>query len=91
MNIQERFENFNADNPQVYTTICAMARSWVAKGNSNLGIGMVFEVMRWDHAMRTQGDPFKLNNDYRSRYVRLIEENELDLVGVFRKRTLTQL
>lgn len=68
-----------------------MAREWKKMGNSKLGIGMVFEVMRWNTAITTQSQDFKLNKDYRSRYVRLVESQEEDLVGVFRKRTLKTL
>ena len=88
MNIQENFEKFHDDNPQIYVEIVAMARKWKKVGKKQLGIGMVFEVLRWNTAITTKSLDFKLNNNYRSRYVRLIEEQENDLVGIFRTREL---
>lgn len=86
--IQESFEEFHAANPHIYDEIVRMAREWKKVGKKKLGIGMVFEVLRWNTAITTKTQDFKLNNNYRSRYVRLIEEQESDLVGVFRTREL---
>jgi hypothetical protein len=47
-------------------------------------------VLRWEWQGATS-DPtaaYRLNNNYRSRYVRLIEANEPDLADVFEKREL---
>ena len=50
-------------------------------------MGMLFELLRWDHMMQTDGDePFKLNNNYRAYYARLIEKHEPDLRGVYTMR-----
>ena len=67
--IAERFVTFHETNPDVYTALVAHTRELVALGHQRVGIGMLWEVLRWSH-MRT-GDPtsdFKLNNDYRSHY-----------------------
>jgi hypothetical protein len=49
---------------------------------------MLFEVLRWRHTLRTGGDEFKLNNNYRSYYSRLIMLTEADLTDVFETRRL---
>ncbi len=87
--IQDNFEDFHANNPHIYNEIVKMARQWKKVGKKQLGIGMVFEVLRWNTAIITMSQDFKLNNNYRSRYVRLIEDQESDLVGIFRTRVLT--
>jgi hypothetical protein len=87
--IQERFEAFHAANPQVYEALVTMARKWRGLGRKRIGIGMLFEVLRWKHAFRTVGDAdFKLNNNFRSRYVRLIVAQEPDLADAFDMREL---
>lgn len=86
--IQERFENFHSLNPWVYRAICALARDLVARGRETMGIKWLTEVVRWQYARQTRGDDFKLNNDYTSRYARLIMEREPDLATVFRIRKL---
>jgi hypothetical protein len=90
-NIQRAFEQFHAANPHVYRLLVRLARQATEAGRANLGIGMLYEVIRWNYAIHTTGDVFKLNNNFRSRYVRLIEEREPDLVGVFRMRELRSL
>lgn len=86
--IQQRFERFHEANPHVYRALVGMARDLKHRGRSRIGIGMLYEVLRWHYAMATGGSDFKLNNNYRSRYARLIEAQEADLAGVFEKREL---
>lgn len=87
--IAERFVTFHETNPDVYAALVAHTRELVELGHQRVGIGMLWEVLRWSH-MRT-GDPtsdFKLNNDYRSHYARLIMDQEPDLADVFETRRL---
>lgn len=89
--IDETFQAFHQANPWVYTRLVEMARELVEVGHSRFGIGLLFEVMRWQQ-MRTTTDPssgYKLSNNYRSRYARLIMASEPDLRGVFETRRLT--
>lgn len=88
--IQERFERFDELNPWVYRQLVALARDMVARGRRHLGIGMLWEVLRWQYYRQTV-DPssdFKLNDHYRSRYARKIMETEADLDDVFELRLL---
>lgn len=86
--IGERFATFHAANPWVYEALVQLARQTNRGGLHPLGIGMLFEVLRWQWMRSTLGDDFKLNNDYRSRYARLIMDSEPDLADVFETRTL---
>lgn len=72
--IQERFEAFHAANPWVLRAFIQLADDARQHGRQRVGIGMFAEVVRWQYGRRTSGDPFKINNDFRSRYVRLIAE-----------------
>jgi hypothetical protein len=88
--IQERFEQFHRDNPHVYLELERLTYRWVRRNpGSRLGIGMLFEVMRWRAGMRgTVGDDYKLNNNFRSRYVRMLLDDHPDLEGLFELREL---
>lgn len=86
--IQEAFERFHAENPDVYDELLTLARRWRTRGNQRAGIAMFFEVLRYRRGMRTQGDDFKLNNNYRSRYSRKIMAENPDLAGIFDTREL---
>ena len=88
--IQHQFEDFHASNPFVYEALEALAERLVRRGRQKVGIGMLFEVLRWQWAMQTD-DPssdYKLNNNYRSRYARLLMENHPEWVGLFETREL---
>ena len=82
-----RFEEFHRTNPHVYRTLVRLAREWVdQKGQQKLGISMLFERARWDLAIETGADDFRLNNSYRAFYSRLIMAREPDLADLFELR-----
>ena len=84
--IAEGFRDFHKNNPQVLDRLENMTRNLINRGRPRIGMGMLFEVMRWEHYMKTEGEPFKLNNNYRAFYSRLIEQNHPEWAGVFTKR-----
>lgn len=88
--IEQQFVAFHHENPQVYKALVDMARRWKQAGNEVCGIGMLFEVLRWEVGIATRGDQFTLNNNYRSRYARLIAANEPDLADMFHMRRLRE-
>lgn len=80
----ERFEEFHADNPNVYGTLVRLAREWVKRtGRHKLGIATLFERARWEIALVTNDPEFKLNNNWRAFYARLIMSQEPDLADLF--------
>lgn len=83
-----RFAEYHHTNPHVYAALVELAREWKAAGNQVCSMDLLFNRLRWDFGLRGDGDQFALNNSYRSRYSRLIEANEHDLVGFFTKRRL---
>jgi hypothetical protein len=82
--IADRFEDFHRDNPRVYNTLVRLAREWVkTTGHGKLGIATLYERARWDIALETRSADYKLNNDFRAYYARLIMRRERDLDGLF--------
>lgn len=91
--LDERFADFHSHNPHVYDALVELAReARRINRTAKLGIGMLFEVLRWQTFLETKGetprDGYKLNNVFRSRYARLIMERNPDLRGVFDTREL---
>lgn len=86
--IQERFEAFHEANPAVLSSLEALTRQYLASGRDRLAIGALFERLRWEHDLHTTGDPFRLNNSFRSRYVRLMVERNPEWADVFATREL---
>lgn len=83
------FQAFHAQNPHVYRALVELARAAKEKGKLEVGIGMLWEVLRWRLFFETSDPSFKLNNNHRSRYARLIMAQEQDLAGIFEVRVLT--
>lgn len=85
--LEHRFLEFHAANPHVYDRLVALARQAKRRGREKLGIAMIYEVVRWEHFMRTD-DPegYRLNNNWRAFYARLIMRREPDLAGIFDTR-----
>jgi hypothetical protein len=88
--IERAFWEFHRENPGVYDELVALARDLQQRGYDRLGIGMLFEVLRWRRMKLTVASQhdFKLNNNYRAYYSRLIMQREPDLDGIFNTREL---
>ena len=89
--IESRFEAFHHRNPDVYDCLVRLAYAANRAGRRRIGIGMLFEVLRWEWTLAglpDDAEEFKLNNNYRSRYARLIMADHPALRGLFEVREL---
>ena len=87
--IDREFKMFHRDNPHVYVELVRLAREAVSRGHKRIGVKMLWEVLRWHFWLNTKtDDDFTLNNNYTSRYARLIMATEADLRSVFELRML---
>jgi len=84
--VEERFQAFHAENPQVYATLVEIARNLVSYGWTRCSMKMLFEICRSSYALETRGERYKLNNSYTAHYSRLIQAMEPDLAGFFETR-----
>ncbi len=88
--IVERFDRFHQAHPEVYDELVRLARQAKTAGQKRLGIAMLYEVVRWNRTIAglpEDGEPFKLNNDFRALYARLIMQCNRDLADVFETRS----
>lgn len=88
LSLDERFRAFHAANPQVYALFRRLTWDLFTAGRGRIGAKMVWERLRWEYALATDDDGWKLNNDFTSRYARLLMDNEPALAGVFETREL---
>ncbi|MGW2022035.1 hypothetical protein [Streptomyces decoyicus] len=87
--IQAQFEVFHQLNPWVLQALESLTGDYLKRvGQARVGIGMLFEVLRWRYAAATAGDEFRLNNNFRSRYVRLLIERHPEWAPAFEVRAL---
>jgi len=89
--VNARAERFHAKNPHVMPEIVRLARALKARGLSHYSIKGLFEIVRFNVAVSTQGDLFKLNNSYSAWYARKIMDECPDLAGFFSTRKQTSL
>jgi len=83
------FTEFHEEHPEVYDELKKLALDLVGHGHRRYSINGLFEVLRWHRAMRTTDDEqedFKLNNNYRALYARLLMLVEPRLRGFFETR-----
>ena len=88
MTIQLRFDTFHAENPHVYKLFLQYSRTVKAKGYTKFSAKAVFERLRWyfNFETKSDGDDFKLNNDYTALYARKAMIENPDLQDFFNLR-----
>jgi hypothetical protein len=87
--IDSRFAEFHEANPYVFRGILTMLNQARMAGKARVGMKMIFEVLRWQHFLRTEhADDFLLNNDYSSRYSRLVMATHPELGALLEMRRL---
>lgn len=83
------FAEYHARNPQVYELFKKFSRQVKVAGHKHFGAKAIIERIRWEVAVQTRDfQGFKVNNNFTSRYVRLLERECPEFVGFFKKRAL---
>ena len=92
LTIQLAFIAFHSAHPGVYAELVRICRTYRQhRPGIRWSIDAAYEVLRWERMMADlpdENEDFKLNNNYRSRYARLIMEREPDLADIFETRSL---
>jgi hypothetical protein len=86
--IQQRFEEFDQANPEVYRYLCQLAREVQSKGFNRYGLQALWERARWHFEIENWELDYKLNDHYVSRYARKMMTENPDLAGFFEIRRL---
>jgi hypothetical protein len=89
--IQQRFMRFHFDNPWIYETLVCMIQELRGRGVTRFGVRSLWEVLRWKITMgqvRVPDGDFKLNDNFISRYARLLIANNPEYSSMFELRTL---
>jgi hypothetical protein len=85
--IERNFWKFHEDNPDIYDRLKTLALQLKNAGRNRYGIGALFEVIRFHQNIQTTDPDYKLNNNYRALYARLLMEEFPQLSGFFATRT----
>lgn len=81
------FWEFHGDNPHVLRELLKLARQIKERGYAHYSINTLFEVVRWHRNLEMTDVEFKLNNNYRAYYARMIMAADTDLNELFRLRS----
>ena len=73
--LEHAFAKFHKANPEVYEAIEYRALNLWRAGAPRIGVRMIFELVRYDAAVKTNGKPFKLANAHAPFYARLLIRN----------------
>jgi len=88
--IQKRFDQFHFDNPVVFGYLVRLTRERSLRGHEGAGLKALWEQLRWHIAtgnLKIKGE-YKLNNDFTSRYVRMLVDKYPAYRGLFVQRHL---
>jgi len=86
--LEAQFQEFHKENPKVYLALRDRALQLKRRGWNHYGIKAIVEVVRFHRALETTDPDFKLNNNYSSRYARILMEQEPELKNFFQIREL---
>jgi hypothetical protein len=81
------WEHFHRDNPQVYAMFERFALEAINGGMRKIGGRLIWERMRWELAIRTNGQDYKLNNNFVPFYVRAFIARHPEHNRVFQLRS----
>jgi hypothetical protein len=87
LSIAERFAMFHDANPHVADALERLAEQWLVR-HDHVGMKALYERLRWESGIRTEGDAYRLNNVYTAHYARLLIERRPEWVDAFRLREL---
>lgn len=88
---RERFERFHARHPEVYRELKELCITWRSRGRHRWSIDAAMHVLRFQRRMAglpDESEAYKLNNNYTSRYARLLVERNPELDGLFEMRRM---
>jgi hypothetical protein len=86
--LDSQFRAWLAANPHILDAFVILALQLQRAGRRQIGAKLIVERMRWEYAMQTTGDDFKLNNNYTSRLARAAVGRRPELESLFEFREL---
>ena len=84
--IVRRFFDFHDQNPHVYNLVKKYALEAKTASRSRFGIAMIWERMRWYVTIETNDRFFKLNNNHKACYARMLMIDDEFFMNMFQRR-----
>jgi len=83
--LEAKFASFHTANPHVYDLYVKFARQAKARGYAKFSIAAITERIRWEVALTTTDQEFKISNNHRAYYARLLN-NTIEFKDFFRTK-----
>lgn len=85
MTIQTEFSDFDVQHPDIYQHFKQVSKELLRTGHGRYSADGVLHIVRWERRTTAEGvQPFKINNNFSSRYARkLIEEGDAEVPADF--------
>lgn len=77
---------FHLANPHLLREMADVCLRVKRMGRRRWSINAAFEVVRYNATIKTNGHPYKLNNNHRAQYARWIMRDVPELAGFFQTR-----
>ena len=88
--MKEIWWEWHKENPHVYQMFERFALEAVDSGKRNFSHWLIMNRMRWETALQTSGDEFKIRNDFIAYYARLFMAYHPEHEGFFRIKRMKE-
>lgn len=86
--IEQAFERFDRDNPEVYRLFRQLTFRAINAGKKKTSSKMIVNVLRWEFYLKTVGDEFKINDAFTAHYARKFINDFPEFNHIFELRRL---
>lgn len=86
--IDERFREFDRENPHVFRLFERFAREVREAGHTRYSADAILHRIRWHCNVEIRSHDFKINDHFSSRYARLLVETDQSFANFFEFRRL---
>lgn len=84
--MRQKFKEYHKQNPHIWKLFKSYALCAINNGFKGYGSKAIFEVIRYNEAIKKGSDGFKINNNYTPDYVDMFENEYPKHKGFFKKR-----
>ena len=86
--LKQKFNEWDIENPQVYNLFKRFTFEALDKGHKNLSAWMIVNRIRWETAIVTTGNDYKISNDFIALFSRKFMEDFPEHDGFFRTKIM---
>lgn len=86
--ILSRYHAWDQANPSFYALFVKYSLELITAGRRSFGVRLVWERIRWESMIQTQGDQYKMNDHYHAIYARRFMDDHPQFGNVFKLRTI---